>query len=84
MNIGMVNQRGEEFREYVEGFVAISNPMKFDIMVDDCYKGQLKFPCEVGSEYSYEELKMFCRLSRPSLSSKEFELFPSGKPKFRQ
>ena len=84
MNINMVTVDGVELPAYLDGFVATASPMKFDIMVDDRYNGQLVFPCDVGSEYTYDELKMFCRLKRPSLSSREFELLPSGKPKFRQ
>ena len=74
----------DDYRGYVESFIALASPMKFDIMVGDRYRGQFSFPCEVGSEYSYEEVKMLCRLKRPSLSKSDFNVFPTGKPQFRQ
>ena len=68
----------------LQSFIALSSPLKFDIMIDGRYNGQLIFPCSVGSEYSYKEVEMFCRLNRPSLSKKDFSLFLTGKPKFRK
>ena len=68
----------------LQSFIALSSPLRFDIMVGGRYNGQLVFPCNVGSEYSYKEIEMFCRLKRPSLSKKDFNLFLTGKPKFRQ
>lgn len=67
----------------VDSFIAVSSPMRFDIMSGERFKGQLIFPCTVGQEYTYEELKAFCRLKRPSLANTEFELLPTGKPIFR-
>ena len=83
MNIKMITSEGIECNGIVNGFIAVSNPMKFDIMVEGRYNGQLTFPCCIGLEYSYNDLESFCRLTRPSLSKKKFELFPAGKPKFR-
>ena len=59
------------------------SPIKLDIMFGDKFGGQIVFPCTVGQEYSYKELRAFAMLRKPSLKGKDFEILPCGKPKFR-
>ena len=69
--------------ERIHSITALTDKMKLDVMIDDRWKGQVVFPSCPGLEYSYEELKAFARMKKPSLVGKEFDLIPSGKPIFR-
>ena len=60
-----------------------TSPMKLDVMVSGSWSGQVSFPCQVGVEYSYDELMAFARMKKPSLANKDFELIPTAQPVFR-
>ena len=59
------------------------SPMKLDVKIGSHYGGQVSFPCQVGVEYSYDELKSFARMKKPSLDGKDFEVIPTAQPVFR-
>lgn len=67
----------------LEYYTFDKSPAILDIMADGRFRGQVKIPCTPGREYDYEELKSFVRVLRPSLGGKDFDLFPCGKPTFR-
>lgn len=59
------------------------SPMKPDVMIGGSWIGQVTFQCQVGVEYSYDELKAFARIKKPSLANKDFEVIPTDQPVFR-
>ena len=59
------------------------SPMKLDVMVGGSWIGQVTFPCQVGVEYSYDELMAFARMKKPSLEGKSFELIPTAQRVFK-
>ena len=60
-----------------------TSPMKLDVMIGSHYGGQVTFPCQVGVEYSYDELMAFARMKKPSLEGKDFEVIPTAQRVFR-
>lgn len=58
--------------------------MQLDMMVGSCWSGQVSFPCQLGVEYTIDELKAFARMKKPSLANKDFELIPTAQPVFKQ
>ena len=65
-------------------YTPYTSVLKLDIMQADRFRGQVSMPVTPGVEYDYEELKSWVRLKKPSLSNKEFDIIPCGKPKFRK
>lgn len=57
--------------------------MKLDVMVGSCWSGQVTFPCQVGVEYSYDELMAFARMKKPSLANNDFEVIPTAQRVFK-
>ena len=60
-----------------------TSPIKLDVMVGSSWSGQVSFPCQVGVEYSYDELKSFAVMKKPSLGGKDFEVIPTAQRVFR-
>ena len=58
--------------------IPVKSPVNLDIMFGNKWGGSLSFPCTPGVEYSYDELKAFARIKRPSLEGKSFDLVPTA------
>jgi hypothetical protein len=83
MKVDIITEDGTRVSGEIKSFTALTSPMRFDIMVDGYYRGQIAFPCTIGEEYSLKDLKSFCKLKKPSLTDKDFDLLPTDKPRFR-
>ena len=60
-----------------------TSPMKLEVMVGSSWSGQVSFPCQLGVEYTIDELKAFARMKKPSLEGKNFEVIPTAQRVFR-
>jgi hypothetical protein len=83
MKIKFITEEGIELTGQVESLIAKTSHLIFDIMVKDHWQGQLSFPCDIGSEYQYNDIKSYCRLKRPSLINKDFDLLLTSQVKLK-
>ena len=83
MKIKLITEDGIKLTGQVESLIAKTNPLVFDIMVKDHWQGQLSFPCDIGCEYQYDDIKSYCRLKRPSLNNKDFDLLLTSQVKLK-
>lgn len=60
-----------------------TSPMKLDVMIGSSWSGQVSFQCQVGIEYTIDELKAFARMKKPSLDEKDFEVIPTAQRVFK-
>lgn len=57
--------------------------LHLDIMQGRRWCGSVSLNVTPDTEYSYEELKSFVRIKRPSLANREFDLMPTDTPVLR-
>ena len=69
--------------EGINSVIPKVSPMKLDVMIGSHYGGQVSFPCQVGVEYTIDELKAFTVMKKPSLEGNDFELIPTAQRVFR-
>ena len=64
----------------LESFTPITTPMYFDIMAKRRFVCTIAFPCDIGHEYTEENVKDYAKSLRPSLKYTDFDVKYTNNP----
>ena len=70
-------------KEKVLWLMTQTGSMKLDVMIGDMWKCTVTVAVTPFVRYKVEELKSFIRMQRPSLTNVDFDIYPCGRPQFR-